>query len=94
MKLVRESESLPELVAGLAKRHGDTRLSTYRKRGISGQRLMGLLAAWCDMGPRREMTAQEFAERFDLAQLPRQPIIVNDEDEAWILNEASDRDNS
>ena len=78
----------------LAKRHGDTRLTTYRKRGISGRRVMGLLAAWCDMGPRREMTAQDFAERFDLARLPRQPIIMKDDDEAWLLDGASGKESS
>jgi glutamyl-tRNA synthetase len=31
----------------LAKRHGDTRLSSYRERGVSAGKVLALLANWC-----------------------------------------------
>jgi glutamyl-tRNA synthetase len=31
----------------LAKRHGDTRIATYRKLGVESPRLLSLLARWC-----------------------------------------------
>jgi glutamyl-tRNA synthetase len=70
----------------LAKRHGDTRLDTYRQRGVSAKRVIGLLASWSGMGDHRaEMTANEFAGAFDLGRLGRDPVIFTEEDEAWLL---------
>jgi len=34
----------------LAKRHGDTRLDTYRANGVSPERIIGLVAHWCGIG--------------------------------------------
>ena len=45
-------------------------------------------------GPRRELTAHDFAERFDLVQLPRRPIVMNDDDDAWLLDGASDKEST
>lgn len=69
----------------LAKRHGDTRASRYRERGVPPERLIGLVAAWCGLGPRRELAATEFAEQFDLDALPRTPITFTPADDAWLL---------
>ena len=44
----------------LAKRHGDSRISHYRELGVTPERIIGLLAEWCGLGPRREQTAAEF----------------------------------
>lgn len=68
----------------LAKRHGDTRVDTYRRQGVSADRLRGLLAEWCGLGPRRPTTAAEFLERFELAKLPREAIVFRESDDQWL----------
>lgn len=64
----------------LAKRHGDTRLTTFRGTGVQPERLVGLLA-WSaglldDPSPCRPM---DLIERFSLDPLPREPWTVTDE---------------
>jgi glutamyl-tRNA synthetase len=57
----------------LAKRHGDTRLSTYRQRGVPARRVRELLERWLSVG-----------DQFDLAGVPRQAITVKSDDtESW-----------
>lgn len=64
----------------LAKRHGDTRLSTLREQGVRAESLLGLLAQSCGL---REMaeptTVGELLADFDLAKLPRAPFTYRDE---------------
>jgi glutamyl-tRNA synthetase len=69
----------------LAKRHGDTRLIRYRDEGVPTERVIGLLGAWCGLGGRQPMSAAEFAERFDLRRLPREPVTFTDADHDWLL---------
>jgi len=70
----------------LAKRHGDTRLSFYRERGVDPARIIGLIAAWSGAQPRREpMSAARFRESFDVDRLPRKPVTLSEEDHAWLL---------
>lgn len=69
----------------LAKRHGDTRLTTYRDRGVPPRRIIGLLAEWCGVGPRCEMEAAEFAERFDVTRLPKAAVTFTAADERWLI---------
>jgi glutamyl-tRNA synthetase len=69
----------------LAKRHGDSRILTYRQRGVTPQQIIGLIAYWS--GVTKQLTLMdggEFLARFSLAQLPRQPIIMTKEIEAWL----------
>jgi len=69
----------------LAKRHGDTRLEHYRRRGAAPQRLLGLLGFWCGLlDRRREATLGELVERFDLARLPRETVVFSPEDDAFL----------
>lgn len=70
----------------LAKRHGDTRLDVYRARGVPPERVVGLVAHWCGLGPRRAMTSGELLERLDLRTIPRAPAIFRHEDDRWLLN--------
>jgi glutamyl-tRNA synthetase len=70
----------------LAKRHGDSRLSHYRAAGASAARVVGLLAEWCGYGPRKEMTAGEFLDVFDLKRLPKEPIVFTLADDAWLMS--------
>ena len=70
----------------LAKRHGDTRLDTYRVRGVSAERVVGLCAYWSGVSrERQEMEAGEFRDRFDVRTLPRDPVVFTSEDEQWLL---------
>lgn len=63
----------------LAKRHGDTRLSSYRAAGIDVSRVLSLLATWCGIAPAREpRTAADLVGRFDLSRLSREPIVMDD----------------
>lgn len=71
----------------LAKRHGDTRLDTYRERGVTPERIVGLLAKWCGIGDgseAKEMSAREFAARIDLDTIPPDPVVFTPEEEAWL----------
>lgn len=70
----------------LAKRHGDTRLATFRAAGVTAERVVGLLAWWCGASPRREeLGAAEFCARFDADTLPRSPVTFTEDDERWLL---------
>ena len=70
----------------LAKRHGDSRLSHYRGRGATAERVLGLLGFWCGLlDRRREATMAELIDRFDLARLPREPIVFCEQDDRFLL---------
>jgi glutamyl-tRNA synthetase len=68
----------------LAKRHGDTRIATYRELGVAPQRVVGLLASWSGIAGRKEMSAAEFADIFHIDHLPPQPAVLSGDDEAWL----------
>lgn len=70
----------------LAKRHGDTRIARYRARGITAQRLIGLLAFWCGQIPApADHSLAELLATFDLARMPREPVVFTPENDAWLL---------
>ncbi len=77
----------------LAKRHGDTRIDSYRSRGVSPERIIALLARWCgapDGAPGRgRMSAGEFRSALDLRTMPRGPVTFGPEDDRWLLSECS-----
>jgi glutamyl-tRNA synthetase len=59
----------------LAKRHGDTRLASYRDAGVSAGHVVALLARWCgfeDIGT--EVHPRDLIDSFDLTMIPREPI--------------------
>jgi glutamyl-tRNA synthetase len=68
----------------LAKRHGDSRLVNYCKRGVRTQRVVGLLAEWCGLGPRQEMTPADFCDDFQIAKLSPAPIVFTSADDQWL----------
>jgi glutamyl-tRNA synthetase len=89
------SERLPRyyhlpLVVGadgrrLAKRHGDTRLSYYRKLGVTPGRVLALLAKWCGIKPGEEPTrAADLLPRFRLPDVAKEPVVFAAEDDAWL----------
>jgi len=70
----------------LAKRHGDTRLSRYRRAGATPERVLGLLGAWLGaLESPAEVSMGELLERFDLAQVPRDHIVFTQADDRWLL---------
>lgn len=74
----------------LAKRHGDTRIETYRRAGVPAERIIGLLGYFCGVSPSREpMTAETFRESFELARLDREPVTFTPEDHQWLMCGAS-----
>ena len=69
----------------LAKRHGDSRVASYREKGISPFRVVGLIAFWCRITEQRQlMSASEFAEKFCLEMVPRHRITFSYKDEQWL----------
>jgi len=70
----------------LAKRHGDSRLETYRQRGVPVERVLGLLAHWSLPDQSRvAMDLDELAQRFELHTMPRGAARFAPEDDAWLL---------
>ena len=61
----------------LAKRHGDTRISTFRAAGARPEEIIGKLAAscgWC--GENERAALPELLGRFDLGSVPHRPFMV------------------
>lgn len=73
----------------LAKRHGDSRLDSYRSAGVSPERIIGLIASWCDpLRPpqgRHGMSAREFLESFELDKMSKESIVFTGKDHQWLL---------
>jgi len=85
--LVPRPSSLPDylhvpLVVGkdgkrLAKRHGDTRIATYRESGKSPEEIVGFLAASCGwVRPDERISLADLLPRFDLATVPHAPFMI------------------
>jgi len=65
----------------LAKRHGDTRLASYREAGVPASRVLGLLARWCGVRPINDPeTAADLLPNFRIEQVLHEPIIFTDTD--------------
>ena len=63
----------------LAKRHGDTRLSTLRDAGVTAESLVGTLAWSCGWIAKNEpVTPRELLPRFRLDTIPREPFVWRD----------------
>ena len=62
----------------LAKRHDDTRIASYRDGGVSAERLLAVLAAWCGIGDVGDgVRAADLVGKFRLDRLPREPIVFD-----------------
>ena len=72
----------------LAKRHGDTRLSTYRQRGVSPERVVALLAKWSGLSDIDRVTPRDLLGRFSLEMVPRDRITMTPADDAWLAEAA------
>jgi glutamyl-tRNA synthetase len=63
----------------LAKRHGDTRLSTLRHAGVQPQMLVGLLAWSCGWLPQfAPISPPELLPLFRLDAIPPSPLVLNE----------------
>ncbi len=70
----------------LAKRHGDTRLSTLRAAGVSPERLIGLLASSCGLVSKLEpVSARALISSFDRARLAQERWTFTDAHLCWLL---------
>lgn len=61
----------------LAKRHGDTRVASFRAAGVTARELVGRLAAscgWCAPGER--VSLAELLPRFSLDSIPHAPFVL------------------
>ncbi len=69
----------------LAKRHGDTRLSHYRDRGATREKVLGLMGYWCGLfESRREADMNDLLQRFDLERMGREKIVFSGEDDKFL----------
>ncbi len=69
----------------LAKRHGGWTVAAYRDAGVRADRLRGLIAHWCGCEQIRYHTAREFLENFDLAKMPKERVVFNENSHWWLL---------
>ena len=61
----------------LAKRHGDTRIATYRGAGKSPEEILGFLAASCGWAePGEHVSLAALVPRFDLGTIPHSPFMI------------------
>jgi glutamyl-tRNA synthetase len=69
----------------LAKRHGDTRLSAYRRAGVSVERILGLLAYGAGQRPRREeIDLDTLLQTFDAEQIPNGQVVFTNADDRFL----------
>jgi len=63
----------------LAKRHGDTRLSEYRKQGVTPEQVVGWAAFSAGlMGSQRSIAANELIDSFDWSRVNLEPSVVTE----------------
>ena len=71
----------------LAKRHGDSRLSSYRAQGVQSERIIGLVATWCGIQENRApMSKDTFCRMIDHTKISSTNIVYTKEDEQWLLD--------
>jgi glutamyl-tRNA synthetase len=73
----------------LAKRHGDTRISSFAEAGVPPERIMGLIACWSGIGDSdtpNSMDANEFAATFDISRLSPLDMTLTQEHLAWLAD--------
>jgi glutamyl-tRNA synthetase len=61
----------------LSKRHGDTRLASYREAGVAPERIVALLARWLGIEGASEARPGDLLRSFDLEKVPRGPIVFH-----------------
>ncbi len=70
----------------LAKRHGDTRLETYRQQGVMAERVIGLMGAWCGVVDEpTPLSLADFVAGFEWGTLSHEPVIMTQAHHDWLL---------
>jgi glutamyl-tRNA synthetase len=71
----------------LAKRHGDSRIETYRNKSVSPEKIIGLIAVWCSIQKDlAEMDAFTFCQTLDVPSIKKENKIFTRENEKWLLD--------
>ena len=71
----------------LAKRHGDSRLSYYRNRGVPVERILRLLGRWCGVvEDGKADSVHAMLEHFNLSNIDHRPIVFTAADEKQLLD--------
>ena len=60
----------------LAKRHGDTRMASYRAAGVAPERILGFLAQTCGWGDGAPRSLRDLLPHFTLDKIPHAPAVV------------------
>ncbi len=61
----------------LAKRHGDTRVATYRAQGTRPEEIIGFLAASCGwVSPHEQISLADLVPQFNIATIPQTPFMI------------------
>ena len=60
----------------LAKRHGDTRIASYRAAGRKPEDLLGLLAKTCGWGDGSPVSLRDLLSCFSLGAIPHNPVVI------------------
>ena len=72
----------------LAKRHGDSRLATYRQHGVPAERLLGVLGHLSGLlSTPRPAGMDELLERFDLDRLSKKEVVFTADHHAFLLGQ-------
>jgi len=64
----------------MAKREGASAVAELREAGVPAERVIGLLAAWSGLGDGSPISAAELAREFRLQKVPREPVVVREEE--------------
>ncbi len=76
----------------LAKRHGDTRVDSYKSLGVAPERVLGLLANWLGVLEDPEpIDLAELTGRFAIDTMSRGRIVFLPEHDAWLRNRGTAR---
>ncbi|MBC8201797.1 MAG: tRNA glutamyl-Q(34) synthetase GluQRS [Planctomycetes bacterium] len=71
----------------LAKRHGDSRIETYKSRGVPQEKIIGLVAKWSGIQEINEpMNLSAFCKNLSLQAMKKENKIFSAEDEQWLLD--------
>jgi len=63
----------------LAKRHGDARISSFRERGLSARRIIGVLARWSGLHVSGDVSAKELLPLWSWKAVSKERVILTPE---------------
>jgi glutamyl-tRNA synthetase len=62
----------------LAKRHGDARISTFRERGVSPERIVGTLARWSGLIDKEECSLGDLVPLWSWRRVSKERVVLTD----------------